>query len=198
MNYKEYKKEHVEDPRLEARIVEALNIPVPDLVMPELPGDQTSEAELADPHLEARIVEALKIPVPELVMPELPEIEANDDAYSDVKAEDPHFEAKIVEALKIPVPELVMPELPEIETSNVVSLSDRRSRRAPVWFAMAATVALAAVLGVKLFEPPEYASLADEIVAHLDHEPYATRVTDVAVSDKRLKCIVQFCGRSTA
>ena len=150
MDYKEYKKEHVEDLELEARIVEALEIPVPDLVMPELPGAETGE----------------------------------------MHGEDPHFEARIVEALKIPVPDLVMPELPEIETSQVVSLAERRPKRAPVWFALAASVALAAMLGVRLFQPPEYASLADEIVAHLDHEPYATRVTDVPVSDKRLKRIV--------
>ncbi len=189
MDYKEYKKAHVEDPRLEARILEALKIPVPDLVMPELPGAQTT-AQVDGLRLEARIAEALRIPVPDLVMPELPEIETDFEESRQANGEDPHFEARIVEALKIPVPDLVMPELPEIETGNVVSLSDRRPRRTPVWFAMAATVALAAVLGVKLFEPPEYASLADEIVAHLDHEPYATRVTDVPVSDKRLKRIV--------
>ena len=190
MDYKEYKKSHVEDPELEARIVEALRIPVPELVMPELPEADTGEVHGEDPYLEARIAEALRIPVPDLVMPELPEIEAGHKGHGEAQGEDPHFEARIVEALKIPVPDLIMPELPEIETSKVVSLADRRPKRAPVWLAIAATVALAAMLGVRLFEPPEYASLADEIVAHLDHEPWALRVTDVPVSDKRLNRIV--------
>ena len=35
-----------------------------------------------------------------------------------------------------------------------------------------------------------YASLADEIVAHLDHEPYALRVTDEPVSERRLAKVV--------
>jgi hypothetical protein len=35
-----------------------------------------------------------------------------------------------------------------------------------------------------------YPSLADEIVAHLDHEPNALRVTDEAVSDRRLAKVV--------
>ncbi len=36
----------------------------------------------------------------------------------------------------------------------------------------------------------EYESLADEIIAHLDHEPYALRVTDAPVSDRRLRSVV--------
>jgi hypothetical protein len=35
-----------------------------------------------------------------------------------------------------------------------------------------------------------YPSLADEIVAHLDHEPYALRVTDEPVDDRRLARVV--------
>ena len=56
---------------------------------------------------------------------------------------------------------------------------------------MAATVVLAAFLGVRVLSPGiEYESLAEEILAHLDHEPYALRVTDVAVSDARLTSVV--------
>jgi len=35
-----------------------------------------------------------------------------------------------------------------------------------------------------------YPSLADEIVAHLDHEPYALRVSDEPVDDRRLAKVV--------
>ena len=33
----------------------------------------------------------------------------------------------------------------------------------------------------------EYETLADEVLAHLDHEPRSLRVTDVPVSDRRLQ-----------
>ena len=57
----------------------------------------------------------------------------------------------------------------------------------PVWFAIAATVVLAASISVRMsgvFE--SYGTLADEILAHIDHEPGALRVTDVPVSDDQL------------
>ncbi len=100
------------------------------------------------------------------------------------------LEATIAEALAIPVPELKMPELPEVETSNVVSLGERRRVTMPAWFAMAASVVLVVMLGVRMFGGAEYDSLADEIVAHLDHEPYALRVTDKPVDDQRLTRVV--------
>ena len=56
---------------------------------------------------------------------------------------------------------------------------------------MAATVAIAAILGIRMFGAGvQYDSLADEVLAHLDHEPQALRVTDVAVSDERLRSVV--------
>ena len=120
---------------------------------------------------------------------------------------DPHFEAKLKAAMELPVPELRMPELPEIETSNVLSLGQKQDEKrreetghkaalgkrtvTPAWFAVAASVALVAIIGVRIFgTTPEYESLTDEIVAHLDHEPYALRVTDKPVSDRRLARIV--------
>ncbi len=36
----------------------------------------------------------------------------------------------------------------------------------------------------------EYDSLADQLLAHIDHEPYALRVTDQPVSDARLASVV--------
>ena len=100
------------------------------------------------------------------------------------------LDAKIASALEIPVPALKMPELPEIDTANVTALPPRRFS-APQWLAVAATVAVVAVLGFRTLGVDDaYPSLADEIIAHLDHEPYSLVVTDVPVSDRRLNQIV--------
>ena len=94
-------------------------------------------------------------------------------------------------ALEISVPELRMPELPDIDTTDVVSLPVRRRFATPARLAVAATVVLAAFVGLRMIgSDVTYPSLADEIVAHLDHEPYALRVTDTPVSDRRLARVV--------
>ena len=101
--------------------------------------------------------------------------------------DDKALDLKIAKALQIDVPELRMPELPEIETDKVTALPVRRRSTKPLWFAVAATVVLATSISVRMsgvFD--SYASLGDEILAHLDHEPAALRVTDVPVSDERL------------
>lgn len=101
------------------------------------------------------------------------------------------LEAKVQKAIAIPVPELVMPDLPEIDTGNVVSLDSRRRFGVPTRLAMAASVALVAILAMQIFGgAPQYDSLGDEIIAHLDHEPKALVVTDVAVTDRRLDRVV--------
>ena len=110
--------------------------------------------------------------------------------YKEALEKDPEFEAKIASALEIDVPPLEMPELPDIDTGNVTALPRRRFA-APQWLAVAATVAAVAVLGFfTLGDDHTYDSLADEIVAHLDHEPWSLQVTDVPVSDRRLNSIV--------
>jgi len=101
------------------------------------------------------------------------------------------FETKLVKALELPVPGLAMPELPPVDGDNVVSIDRRRRGILPGWLALAASVALVGVISFWMIgNPPRYDSLADEIVAHLDHEPGALRVTDAAVSDKRLHEVV--------
>ena len=111
---------------------------------------------------------------------------SNED-YTD---EDRELDRRIAKALAIDVPELKMPELPEIDDANVVALKPRRITT-PAWFALAATVVMAAFLGFRMFGGDvTYPSLADEIVAHLDHEPYALRITDKPVSDRRLASVV--------
>jgi anti-sigma factor RsiW len=101
------------------------------------------------------------------------------------------LDRRIRRAMEISVPGLRMPELPEIDTTNVVSPPAWRRSKAPAWLAVAATVVLAAFVGLWMVGTDvSYPSLADEIVAHLDHEPYALRVTDERVSDRRLAKVV--------
>ena len=101
---------------------------------------------------------------------------------------DKAFELNMRRAMEIDVPELVMPELPQIEADNVVTLSARRRVSTPAWFALAATVVLAAFIGVRFagHEGVVYESLAEEVLAHVRHEPMALLVTDQAVSDEHL------------
>lgn len=101
------------------------------------------------------------------------------------------LDAKIGRALELEVPALTVPELPAITADNVVALKSPRKRSAPVWLAMAASVVLAAALGVRMFGiGVEYESLADEVLAHIDHEPSAMRVTAARVTDGQLRQVV--------
>jgi hypothetical protein len=97
------------------------------------------------------------------------------------------LELKIAKALQIDVPELRMPDLPAIDADTVSTLPARQRSLRPLWFALAATVVLAASISLRMSGMfVSHESLADEVLAHLDHEPYALRVTDIAVSDARL------------
>ncbi len=94
-------------------------------------------------------------------------------------------------ALAIDVPDLRMPELPQIDTADVVPLAGHRRFTMPSWIAVAAMLVLAAFVGFRMVgSNVTYPSLADEIVAHLDHEPRALRVTDKPVDDRRLAKVV--------
>ena len=98
---------------------------------------------------------------------------------------------QIAKAMQLSVPALKMPELPTIDSENVVSLTSRKPLSRPVWFAMAASVLLAVFLGVRMLGVGvNYDSLGEEIIAHLDHEPYALRLTDTPVSDRKLQRVV--------
>lgn len=101
------------------------------------------------------------------------------------------LERKIEKALALKVPELRIPELADIDTKNVVTLPARRRFTTPTWLAVAAMVVVAAFVGIRMYgNDVTYPSLSAEILAHLDHEPYALRVTDVPVSDKKLTSVV--------
>jgi len=117
------------------------------------------------------------------------------------RSEMQELDQTISRALALDVPELHVPELPELvaqdspelstsRSDNVVTLPNRQWQ-SRTWFAVAATVVVAAFLGFRFVGTGiEYDSLADEILAHVDHEPAALRVTDEAVSDERLASAV--------
>jgi hypothetical protein len=107
------------------------------------------------------------------------------------------LDADIATALQLGLPPLTLPELPAIAVQdndlqdNVVSLASRRLLPKPGWFALAASVMLAAVIGVRMFAVGvDKLSLADEVLAHLDHEPAALVVSTTPVTDARLASVV--------
>jgi len=106
------------------------------------------------------------------------------------------LDKRIAGALEIAVPELKLPELPlpGQDDANVVNLPFRKPGRlsAPVWVGLAASLVIATVVGVRfLSNDVVYPSLADEIIAHLDHELGALQVTDKAVSERKLTRVVE-------
>lgn len=97
----------------------------------------------------------------------------------------------IARALEIDVPELRLPELAPIDSNSTVARFPVRRIATPVWLSLAAGVAIAAVLGIRMLANDSvYPSLAAEILAHLDHEPQALLVTDAPVSAQRLDKVV--------
>jgi hypothetical protein len=111
-------------------------------------------------------------------------------ACSDCQAYQREMQAlnvKIAKAMLIDVPELKMPELPDIEADNVATLPVRKRWLKPMWFALAATVVLATSISLRISNVfQSYDSLAEEVLAHMDHEPASLRVTDEPVTDERL------------
>ncbi len=112
------------------------------------------------------------------------------------RAEMQALDARIAAALAIDVPELTMPELPPVRGGEkVVDLASRRPIRwtTPAWVGLAASVALATVIGVRFVNiGTDQDTLAEQVVAHLDYyEPKALIVTDEAVSDERLYSVVR-------
>ncbi len=112
------------------------------------------------------------------------------------KAEMRALDATIRNALAIDVPELKIPDLPPIgEDDQVVNLPFRRGPRltTPAWIGIAASFALAAVIGVQFFgapSSPDDQLLAEQVLAHLDHEPWALQLSNVAVPDERFNRVV--------
>jgi len=138
----------------------------------------------------------------------------NCDEYKEAIGADPHFDGgaahlsecpdcqayrremleldeKIKRALSINVPEIKTPELEAVDTSNVVSLQ-RRRKLVTIWYAAAATVIVAAM--VVLNQTPhsggQYASLDEEVLAHVKHEPGAFIPSNQKVGDDLLHQVV--------
>ena len=106
------------------------------------------------------------------------------------------LDESILNALTIDVPELTIPDLPPAsEDDNVVSLPVRQRPKftTPAWIGIAASFALAAIIGVQLIDSPTSTDdqlLAAQVLEHLEHEPWALKVTDVAVSEERYSRVV--------
>lgn len=121
-------------------------------------------------------------------------------ACAEFKAEILALNASIFQAMEIDVPELSMPDLPPIDSveEKVVSLESRRkpTLSMPAWIGIAATVTLAAFIGIRYIPDSNIsdAELADEILAHMDHEPWAMQATDVAVTNERLADVMASNG----
>lgn len=100
------------------------------------------------------------------------------------------LDEQIGRALALSVPELDLPELGDVDTSNVTTLPQRRFGT-PAWLAAAATVTLVAFIGFQMFGGSlSNDTLAEQIIAHIDHEPYSFRETTNAVSDERLARVI--------
>ena len=104
------------------------------------------------------------------------------------------LDQRVARALEIEVPAFNMPDLPVIDGDNVSALpvAKRSLLSRPTWLAMAASFALAAIVGIQIFGtiPGGEASLSEQILAHLDHEPGALRVTNVSVSNEQFDRVV--------
>jgi hypothetical protein len=102
------------------------------------------------------------------------------------------LDEQIRRALTLAVPELAVPTLDNVAAENVVALPGRRRNSAPAWIAIAATVLLAAFVGIRIAGDNGISDeqLASEVLAHVDHEPMALRATDVAVPDAHLREVV--------
>ncbi len=97
------------------------------------------------------------------------------------------FNDRIAAAMELSVPEFLMPELPEIDVENVVPMRAPRPASKPAWFALAATVVLATFVGVRMIGlSSDYGTLEEQVLAHMDHEPIALRVSNTPVSNERL------------
>ena len=118
------------------------------------------------------------------------------ESCSTYRAEMRALDETIARALAIDVPELKIPDLPPIgeEDRNVVNMPFRRAAKitTPAWIGIAASFALAAIIGVQFVGngAEDDHLLAEEVLAHLDHEPWALKVTNVAVSDEQFARVV--------
>ena len=93
-------------------------------------------------------------------------------------------------AMAIEAPPVKIPELPE--TADIVAIPRLASWQKTGWIGLAASIALVAVFLVNRGEERlPGASLADQVIAHLDHEPASLAVTNVPVSEGRFMAVAR-------
>lgn len=118
------------------------------------------------------------------------------EACADYRTEIRALDNTILSALEIDVPEFRVPELPPIDEDDrkIAHLPFRRAPKVSTggWIGIAASIALAAIIGVQFTgnAPGHDELLAEEVLAHVDHEPWALEVTDEAISDARFDRVV--------
>ncbi len=118
------------------------------------------------------------------------------ESCSAYRAEMRALDLTITRALAIDVPELKIPDLPPLGRvdENVVNLPFRRAAKisTPAWIGIAASFALAAIIGVQFTGNGSAHDrlLAEQVLAHVDHEPWALKVTNVAVSEAQFARVV--------
>ena len=118
------------------------------------------------------------------------------ESCSAYRAEIQALDLTIARALAIDAPDLKIPDLPPIgeQDGNVVNLPFRRVSKitTPAWIGIAASFALAAVIGMQFVGhgPAHDQLLAAQVLAHLDHEPWALKVTNAAVSEEQFARVV--------
>ncbi len=119
------------------------------------------------------------------------------------------FDESLRAALAVSVPEFSLPELPAATDDNVVSLSGRHQSSAPrsskpfAWLAVAASVALAALIGFQFTNqgaeaPNLRPELVAEVLGHMDHERSEMRVKTVPASTARVVYVTESAGSEVA
>lgn len=104
------------------------------------------------------------------------------------------LDRRIAAALAIDVPSLGMPELPPVrdDAGKVVTFPAGRSGKtsAPLWLGIAAGVAVAFLGFGLLSQQPSGATLAEQVIAHMDHEQASRRVTSVSVPEREFHDVI--------
>ena len=107
----------------------------------------------------------------------------------------PEMDAKIRAAMEVNIPEHII--LRDPWDATVTDLSEARDRAAsaesPVWLrplALAASLVAAVTLAAALWPAPGNSPLAEEVLAHLAHEPDAMVVSKEAVPEDLLAAVL--------
>jgi len=105
------------------------------------------------------------------------------------------LDRRIAAALAIDVPPPGIPDLPPVaeESGNVVKFPGGRSGKgwAPLWLGVAAGLGVAAFVGFGLLSTePSGATLAEQVIAHMDYEQASREVTSVSVPERELHEVI--------